>query len=64
MAKKYRYQVCLSAEEECIGFVDLTKKEAEIVAYATSIGNWKNVFGGGYCGYFEIDVNNPMEIRD
>ena len=64
MEKKYRYNVSLSAEEERVGTIDLTKKEAEIVYYATSIGNWKNVSGGGYCGYFEIDIDNPMEIED
>lgn len=64
MAKKYRYNVALTAEDEWCGTIDLTKKEAEIVAYATNTDNWKNGKGGGYCGYFWIDVNNPMEIKD
>ena len=64
MAKKYRYNVALTAEDDWCGTIDLTKKEAEIVDYATNINNWKNGHGGGYYGYFWIDVNNPMEIRD
>lgn len=64
MAKKYRYNVCLSAEEDLCGTIDLTKEEAAIVAYATSVDNWANQHGGGYCGYFSIAVDNPMEIED
>jgi hypothetical protein len=64
VAKKYRYNVSLSAEETQSGTIDLTKKEAEIVAYATNTDNWKNGYGGGYCGYFSIDIDNPMEIED
>ena len=64
MAKKYRYNVALLAEEEICGTIDLTKKEANIVAYATNSENWKNICGGGYCGYFIIDIDNPMEIND
>lgn len=64
MNKKYRYSVGLSAEHDISGTVDLTKKEAEIVAYATNTNNWKNFHGGGWCGIFWIDVNNPMEIEN
>ena len=62
MAKKYRYEVSLSAEEEMVGTIDLTKEEAELVAWATDPANWNTRCGGGYCGYFCIDLNNPMEI--
>lgn len=64
MAKKYRYNVSLSAEEDFTGTIDLTKREAEIVAYATNTNNWKNRCGGGYCGSFWIDIDNPIEIED
>lgn len=64
MAKKYRYDVMLSAEEEMVGTIDLTKKEAAIVAFATDSNNWKNVMGGGYTGSFFIDIDNPKEIND
>ena len=47
MAKKYRYNVGLSTEQNFTGTIDLTKKEAEIVAYATNTKNWKNCCGGG-----------------
>lgn len=50
MAKKYRYNVGLSTEQNFTGTVDLTKKEAEIVAYATNTKNWKNCCGGSWCG--------------
>lgn len=64
MEMKYRYNVALSAEDECTGTIDLTKKEAEIVAYATDQYNWMNRDGGGYCGNFWIDIDHPMEIKD
>lgn len=64
MAKKYRYEVNLSAEEEVTGTIDLTKKEAELIARVTNPANWHNRCGGGYCGYFHIELSNPMEIND
>lgn len=64
MAKKYRYNVGLLAEEDFTGTIDLTKREAEIVAYATNTNNWKNRCGGGWCGSFWIDTDNPIEIED
>lgn len=64
MAKKYRYNVSLLAEDVCDGTIELTKKEAEIVAYATNVNNWENKDGGGFCGSFWIDIDNPMEIKD
>lgn len=64
MVKKYRYNVGLSAEEDLTGTIDLTKKEAENVAYAANTNNWKNCCGGGWCGRFWIDIDNPMEIED
>ena len=36
LKKKYRYNVSLTAEGCLSGTVDLTKREAEIVAYATN----------------------------
>lgn len=62
--KKYRYNVSLSAEGRRSGTVDLTKEEAEIVAYATNPKNWKNAFYGEYYGEFKIDIEHPMEIKD
>ena len=41
----------------------MTKDQAEIVKYATDSDNWKDVKGEHeYCGYFDIDVDNPIEI--
>lgn len=62
MAKKYRYRVSNEAEGISCGYIDLTKKEAEIVAYATNVNNWKNAYDEGYSGYFCIDIEHPMEI--
>ena len=64
LKKKYRYKVRLSAEGIRSGTIDLTEKEAKIVAYATNPENWKNNFGGEYSGEFEIDIEHPMEIKD
>lgn len=64
MKKKYRYNVSLTAEGCLSGTVDLTKREAEIVAYATNPKNWKNTFYGEYYGEFKIDIKHPMEIKD
>lgn len=63
MAKKFRYRVKLSAEGDRTGTIDLTKKEAQIVAYATNPENWKMIFCGEDYGSFEIDIKHPMEIK-
>lgn len=64
MEKKYRYNVSLFGEEIYVGTIDLTKNEAEIVAYATNKKNWKNCCGGNFCGDFWIDIDNPIEIEE
>lgn len=64
MEKKYRYNVCLSADGEKTGIVLLTKKEAEVVAYATDSSNWENVHDEGWSGHFWIDMDNPEEIKE
>ena len=56
--KKYRYNVYLMAEEYSSGYVELTKKEAEIVEYATNTSNWKD-----NSGFFGIDTEHPEEIE-
>lgn len=63
VAKRFNYQVSLSADDYLFGKVELTKDQAEIVKYATDSDNWKDVKGEHeYCGYFDIDVDNPIEI--
>ena len=62
-AKKYRYYICQSAEGETTGTIDLTKKEAAIVAYALDISNWNNLETEAWSGSCFIDVDNPMEIE-
>ena len=64
MAKKFRYKVWLSAEENRSGFVKLTQKEAQIVAYATNPQNWENDSGCAYSGSFNIDVKTPSKCCD
>ena len=60
--KKYRYNIYQSAEGTTSGTIDLTKKEASIVAYALNISNWNNVEEEFYSGSCWIDIDNPMEI--
>lgn len=55
--KKYRYNVYLMAEEYSTGYVELTKKEAEIVEYATNTSNWKDKEIEPYSGFFGIDTD-------
>lgn len=61
--KKYRYRVGLHAEGKRTGYLDLTEKEARLVAYATNPENWISSFYGEYYGEFRIDLDNPMEIK-
>ena len=63
MDKKYKYNVCLSADGEKSGTVLLTKKEAEVVAYATNPSNWQDVYDEGWSGQFWIDIDNPVEVE-
>lgn len=60
--KKYRYYIYQSAEGETTGTIDLTEKEAAIVAYALDISNWDNLETEPWSGSCYIDINNPMEI--
>lgn len=60
--KKYKYDVCLSADGVTTGIVVLTKEQANIVDYATNISNWDDVEAEEYSGLFSIDIDNPMEI--
>ena len=63
MEKKYRYDVALLAEDTTTGTIDLTKKEAELVARVTDTNNWNNLDWNSYSGSFWIDIENPMEIE-
>lgn len=60
--KKYKYKVSNIADDETIGYIELTLDEARIVQYATNEENWNIIKQGEYSGGFEIDVNNPIEI--
>lgn len=60
--KKYKYKVSNIADDETIGYIELTSDEARIVQYATNEENWNIIEQGEYSGGFEIDVNNPIEI--
>ncbi len=62
--KKYKYNVSLSADDETSGYIELTKKEAEIVSYATCEDNWKNAKLNPYSGSFYIDLNHPEEVEE
>lgn len=62
--KKYKYTVSLSADDETYGYVELTKREAEIVSYATNERNWENKISNPYSGSFYIDLEHPVEIEE
>lgn len=62
--KKYRYNIWKSAEGETTGTIDLTKKEAAIVAYALDTSNWNNLSEGSWSGSCWIDIDNPIEINE
>ncbi len=64
LEKKYKYEVELFAEGIATGTVILTKKEAEIVNYATSISNWEIIDIEPCFGSFTIDINNPIPIEE
>ena len=51
------------AEECSSGYVELTKKEAEIVEYAANTANWKDKEIEPYSGFFGIDTEHPEEIK-
>lgn len=64
MSEKYRYGVSLNAEGNSWGYIDLTEEQARIVYYATNTENWKDAHHERHSGYFNIDIDNPMEISE
>ena len=62
--KKYKYSVSLNAEGNSWGYVDLTEEQAKIVAYATNADNWQCLHSEHHSGYFNIDIDNPVEISE
>lgn len=62
--KKYRYAVSLNAEGNSWGYIVLTKEQAIIVDYATNEKNWEDAHHEHHSGYFNIDIDNPMEISE
>jgi hypothetical protein len=61
---KFYWPVVQAAEGYSTGFVKLTKKEAEIVAFATDCNNWTCLELGSYCGCFSIDLDTPITCED
>lgn len=65
---KFYWPVCQIAEGYYTGFVKLTKKEAEIVAFATDYNNWtcteRAEYLYAYCKRFSIDLDNPITCED
>ena len=61
--RKHKYFVSLSADDETCGYVKLTKREAEIVSYATNERNWEDKKSNPYSGSFYIDLEHPVEIE-
>lgn len=63
-AKKYRYGIGHSAEGTTYGYIELTKKEAAIVAYALDEANWEIISSEYFSGDAWIDINDPQEIPE
>lgn len=61
MAKKYRYNTFYPYT---FGTIDLTKKEAAVVAYAMIQDNWRITLDEPYSGDCWIDADHPQEIED
>lgn len=62
-AKKLKYRVSLSADDYFSGYVTLTESQAKIVKYATDTDNWEDTEGDiEYSGYFDINIDDPIEI--
>ena len=64
MEKKYRYNIGHSGEGYTCGTIDLTKREAAIVAYAMNRDNWHITLDEHFSGDCWIDVDHPQEIED
>ena len=62
--QKYRYLIAQSAEGTTVGTIDLTKKEAAIVAYALDRQNWNILDSEPWSGFCMIDILNPKEIPE
>ena len=60
--KKYRYKVGLYADDCMEGYVSLTPEQAKIVSFVTDFNNWDISQEGHYCGNFEIESYNPIDI--
>lgn len=61
--KMYKYKVGLYAEGSVEGYVKMTKAEAERVWLVTNPDNWEIINDGCYHGCFEIDIDNPIEVK-
>ena len=60
--RKYRYSVNLVADGCSNGFIELTKKQADIVDFATDTRNWEDAKTEMHSGFFFIDTDNPIEL--
>ena len=65
---KFYWPVCQVAKGYYTGFVKLTKKEAEIVAFATDYNNWtcteRDAYLDSYNDCFSIDLDSPITCED
>lgn len=60
--KKYRYKVGLYADDAMEGYISLTPEQAELVSHVTDFNNWDISQEGCYCGNFDIETYNPIDI--
>lgn len=60
--RKYRYSVSFTADGCSNGFIELTKEQAELIAYVTNTNNWEDAKIEMYSGMFLINTDNPIEL--
>ena len=61
--QKYWYKVGLYAEGQTTGWVRLTEKQAEIIAFTSNSNNWILVDDESYSGSFGIDLSSKRKTR-
>ena len=59
--EKKWYSVSLVAEDFTEGYVQLTERDAKLVAWATSPVNWRAVEQRPWSGMFLIDIEHPLD---
>ena len=60
--RKYRYAVSMLGDDISDGYIELTKKQADVVKFATNTKNWEDAELNSYSGTFFINTDKPIEL--